>query len=92
MNNPVHTVPFPAMAYDGSLASAKEAAKEFAQVLQDNCYEVNVIVSTTNQECLVMWCRTVSSQALHEYTKQVQLITNRYKEESKKGGIIDQNC
>lgn len=92
MNNPVHNVPFPAMAYDGSLGEAKVAAKEFAQVLKDNCYEVNVIVSTTNQECLVMWCRTVSSQALHEYTKKVQLITNRYKETQTKGGLIDQTC
>lgn len=89
MNNPVHTVPFTAMSY-GTLADAKQAAKEFANTLKVNCYEADVVVSTTNQECLVMWCRTVASQALHEYIKQVAIVTNRYKEKKQNGAHIDE--
>lgn len=92
MNNPVHTVPFTAMSHDGSLAIAKQAALEFANVLKANCYDVQVVVSTTSQECLVMWCRTVSSQALHEYINKVQAITDQYKKTSEKGGNINTEC
>lgn len=89
MNNPTHTVPFTAVSY-GSFVDAKAQANEFAQVLATNCYHVQVIVSTSNQEVLVLWAMTPTSKLLHDYNKKVLAITKEYSNDLEKGLLFDE--
>lgn len=91
MTNPTHTVPFTAMSH-GSMSAALKAAKEFSDVMKSNCYDVERVVSTRDQEVLVIWKRTVTSQVLHDYTQRVLDITKQYKEHTRKGITIDTIC